>query len=89
MFINQFLVIIYSITTSHKHQQRRENIKSFYCFSVTGAFPGADSEITSEEHVEYSPIDSIEPPVKFKATYFLPKETLVVRVTNKEFVVVA
>ena len=42
-----------------------------------------------EETVAYSPVDIVILPMKFKATYFLPKEVLVVRVTNKQFVVVA
>ena len=42
-----------------------------------------------EDKIKYSPKNIVILPVKFKARYFLPKEILIVRVTNKEFVVVA
>ena len=42
----------------------------------------------SEEEIEYFPVKELILPVKFIATYFLPKVVLVVGMTNKHFVVI-
>ena len=41
-----------------------------------------------EEKIEYFPVKVVILPVKLKATYFLPKVVLIVRMTDKKFVVV-